>query len=196
MRKLYSIFIIFGILILISNTVFAVNYNNYEYKEIEEVCKSALDSYMQTFMTEETPEQDRIKDYSYLGYYISNEIENDNKLSISIRFMVIHENKENTTWNKSTNYCFVSFTKAEGEYILDKISRYPENYDEFLEKFEEYKKNNPEKIENTQIQAEEMTYNLASQEIDKMSNIIFIGCSIVLLAMVSIVIIKFIKNRK
>ena len=31
MKKIYSIFIIFGILLLISNTVFATKYNNYEY---------------------------------------------------------------------------------------------------------------------------------------------------------------------
>ena len=195
MRKIYSIFIILGILILISNTAFARNYNNYEHKKIEEACKSALDSYMQTFMTEETPEEDRIKDYSY-SYYMSNKRENDDKLYVNIDFHVIPENKENTTWNKGISYCFASFSKVDGKYVLDKISRYPDYYDEFLERFGEYKKNNPTKIENTQIKAEEMTNNLASQEIEKMSKIIFVGCSIVLLGMAVFIITKFIKHMK
>ena len=193
MKKIYSIFIVFGILILISNTAFARNYNNYEHKKIEEACKSALDSYMQTFMTEETPEEDRIKDYSY-SYYMSNKRENDDKLYVNIDFHVTPENKENTTWNKGISYCFASFSKVDGEFVLDEISRYPDNYDEFLERFEEYKKNNPTKIENRQMQLEEMINNLTNHEIDKMSNIIFVSCSIVLLAAVSFIIVKLIKK--
>lgn len=194
MKKIYSIFIIFGILIMISNTTFAINYNS-EHKKIEAACKLALDSYMQTFMTEDTPEEDKIKNYSY-SYYTSNETENDAKLYVTIVFHVTPENKENTTWNKGISYCFTSFTKVDGEYVLDKISRYPENYDEFLERFEEYKKNNPTTIESTQMQVEEITNNLGNHEIEKMSNIIFIGCSVALVAMVTFFIIKFIKHRK
>lgn len=194
MKKIYSIFIIFGILILISNTAFAINYNS-EHKKIEAACKLALDSYMQTFMTEETPEEDKIKNYSY-SYYTSNERKNDYKLYVNIDFHVTPENKENTTWNKGISYCFASFSKVDGEYVLDKISRYPDYYDEFLERFEEYKKDNPTTIENKQIQGEEVTNNLINQEIEKMSYIIFGGCSIALVAMVSFIIIKFIKNRK
>ena len=193
MRKIYSIFIIIGFLMLISNTVFAAIYNNYEHKKIEAACKSALDSYMQTFMTEETPEEDRIKDYSY-SYYMSNKRENDDKLYVNIDFHVTPENKENTTWNKGISYCFASFSKVDGEYVLDKISRYPDYYDEFLERFEEYKKNNPTKIESRQMQLEEMINNLTNREIDNMSNIIFVSCSIVLLAAVSFIIVKLIKK--
>ena len=150
---------------------------------------------MQTFMTEETSEEDKIKNYSY-SYYTSKESENDDKLYVNINLNVIPENKENTTWNKGISYCFASFTKIDGEYVLDKISRYPDNYDEFLERFEEYKKNNPTTIENTQIQVDEITNSLTNQEIDKMSKIIFVSCSIVLLTMVIYIITKFIKNRK
>ena len=194
MKKIFSIFSICLILILSSNMVFATNSNN-ERKEIEEVCQIALDSYMKTFMTQEIPEQDRIKDYECWGIYFSKDRENDDKIDVDIIVHVTHENEKNTTWNKTTNYCFASFTKADDEYVLDKISRYPDYYDEFLERFGECKKNNPKKIENTQIKAEEMTNNIASQEIEKMSNIIFISCSIVLLAIVSFIITKFIKTR-
>ena len=68
MKKIYSIFITFAILMLISSTVFASDYGNDENKKRENAIKMALDSYMQTFMTEETPEEDRIKDYIYTGY--------------------------------------------------------------------------------------------------------------------------------
>jgi len=197
MKKIYSIFIIFGILIMITNTVFATDYRyNKENKIIVETFKSALDSYMQTFMTEETPEQDRIKDYIYTGFAMSEERENDNKLYVNISFCVTPVNADNTTWNKGSNHCFASFTKEDNEYELYKISRYPDYYDEFLLRFEEYKENNPTTIENTQIQVEEMTNNLANQEIDKMSKIIFVSCSIVLLGMAIFIITKFIKYRK
>ena len=197
MKKLYSIFIIFGILIMLTSTVFATDYiYNKENKMREETFKATLDSFIQTFMTEETPEHDRIKNYIYTGFGISKEGENDNKLSVNIYFCVTPVNADNTTWNKTTNYCFATYTKVDGELVLDEISRYPDYYDEFLLRFEEYKKNNPTTIENTQIQAEEMSNNLSNREIDKMSKIIFVSCSIVLLGMVIFIITKFIKYRK
>ena len=195
MKKIFSIFSICLILILSSNMVFATNSNN-ERKEIEEVCQISLDSYMKTFMTQETPEQDRIKDYKCMTIHFSKDREKADKIDVNITVHITPENEKNTTWNKTTNYCFASFTKVDDEYVLDKISRYPDYYDEFLEKFGEYKKNNPTKIENTQIKAEEMTNNLASQEIEKMSKIIFVGCSIVLLGMAVFIITKFLKHRK
>ena len=57
MKKIYSIFITFVILMLISSAVFASDYENDENKKRENAFKMALDSYMQTFMTEETPEE-------------------------------------------------------------------------------------------------------------------------------------------
>ena len=195
MKKIYSIFIIFGILIMISNMAFATSYNKYEHKKIEEACKSALDSYMQTFMTEETSEADRIKDYYYL-YYVSNNRENDDKLYVNIVVRVTPANKDNTTWNKGTDNCFASFTEIDKEYVLDKISRYPDYYDEFLVRFEEYKKNNPTIIESTQIQVEDMPNNLANQEINKISNIIFISCFIILVVMGGLIFKGIIKSRK
>ena len=196
MKKIYSIFIIFGILIMISNTAFATDYRyDKENKMMVETFKSALDSYIQTFMTEETPEQDRIKDYIYTGFAMSSQRENDDKLYVNISFCVTPVNADNTTWNRGSNHCFASFTKVDNGYELYKISRYPDYYDEFLERFEEYKKNNPTTIENTQIQVEEITNSFSNQEIDKMSKIIFGSCSIVLLIMIIFIITKFIKRR-
>lgn len=191
MKKIYSIFIIFGILMLISNAAFATYYADDE-KRVN-AFESALDTYMQTFMTEEIPEKDRIKEYIFTGCGMDTD---GNKLKVTISINVTPVNENNTSWNKTTNYCFASFTKVDGEYVLDKISRYPDYYDEFLVRFEEYKENNPTTIESTQIQAEELTNNLANQEIDKMTKIIFVSCLIVLLVMVIFIITKFIKHRK
>ena len=196
MKKIYSIFITFVILMLISSAVFASDYENDENKKRENAIKMALDSYMQTFMTEETPEEDRIKDYIYTGYGMSEQRENDDKLYVNISFIVTPVNEDNTTWNKHGDICFASFSKVDGEYVSYKISRYPDNYDKFLERFEEYKKNNTETKEITQVQGEEMINNLAGEEIEKMSNIIYISCSIILLVMICFIIIKLIKKSK
>ena len=196
MKKIYSIFITFIILMLISSAVFASDYENDENKKRENAFKMALDSYMQTFMTEETPEEDRIKDYIYTGYGMSEQRENDDKLYVNISFIVTPVNEDNTTWNKHGDICFASFSKVDGEYVSYKISRYPDNYDKFLERFEEYKKNNTETKEIIQVQGEEMINNLAGEEIEKMSNIIYISCSIILLVMICFIIIKLIKKSK
>lgn len=196
MKKIYSIFITFAILMLISSTVFASDYGNDENKKRENAIKMALDSYMQTFMTEETPEEDRIKDYIYTGYGMSEQRENDDKLYVNISFIVTPVNEDNTTWNKHGDICFASFSKVDGEYVSYKISGYPDNYDKFLERFEEYKKNNTETKEITQVQGEEMINKLAGEEIEKMSNIIYISCSIILLVMICFIIIKLIKKSK
>lgn len=196
MKKIYSIFITFIILMLISSAVFASDYENDENKKRENAFKMALDSYMQTFMTEETPEEDRIKDYIYTGYGMSEQRENDDKLYVNISFIVTPVNEDNTTWNKHGDICFASFSKVDGEYVSYKISRYPDNYDKFLERFEEYKKNNTETKEITQVQGEEMINKLAGEEIEKMSNIIYISCSIILLVMICFIIIKLIKKSK
>lgn len=196
MKKIYSIFITFTILMLISSTVFAVDYWNEDSKKSENAFKMALDSYMKTFMTEETPEEDRIKDYIYTGYGMSEQRENDDKLYVNISFIVTPVNEDNTTWSKHGDICFASFSKVDGEYVLYKISRYPDNYDKFLERFEEYKKNNTETKEITQVQGEEMINNLASQEIEKMSNTIYISCSIILIVTICFIITRFIKKSK
>ena len=127
---------------------------------------------------------------------MSEQRENDDKLYVNISFIVTPVNEDNTTWNKHGDICFASFSKVDGEYVLYKISRYPDNYDKFLERFEEYKKNNTETNEITQIQSEEMINNLYGQEIEKMSNTIYISCSMVLIVMICFIITRFIKKIK
>lgn len=184
MKKLCSIIILFGILILISNSVFASENWRKENKKREEAYTSALETYLESFKTEETSEEDRIKDYMYTGF--SDGIDGH----VTISFQVTPVNENNTTWSKYRNYCFAVFSKVNDEYVLERISRYPDNYDKFLERFEEYKRNNTEIVENVQIQGEEITNNLSNQKIEKMSSTIFIICSIVLFSTICFVIIK------
>lgn len=195
MKKIYSGIILFIVLMLMSNFVFATEYWEVENKKIETACKVALDSYMKTFMKEETPEEDRIKDYTFSGYGMSNG-EDENKIYMHITMNITPVNENNTTWSKNSNICFVVFSKVNDEYVVDKISRYPDNYDKFLEKFEEYKKNNSEidKKETISIQGESEK-NLASQEIKKINNGLIIGFGI-LFIISSISLIIFVKKRK
>lgn len=194
MKKIYSGIILFIVLILISNFVFATEYWEIENKKIETACKVALDSYMKTFMKDETPEEDKIKDYIFSGYGMSKG-EDKNKLYMYITMKITPINENNTTWSKHGDICFVVFSKLNDEYVVDKISRYPDNYDKFLEKFEEYKKNNSEtdKKETILIQGKSEK-NLASQEIQKISNGLIIGFGI-LFVISSISLIIFVRRK-
>ena len=103
--------------------------------------------------------------------------------------------ENNTTWSKHGDICFVVFSKVNDEYVVDKISRYPDNYDKFLEKFEEYKKNNSEtdKKETTSIQVDSQN-NFASQEIQKINNGLII-CFAILFIISGISLIIFVRKK-
>lgn len=190
MKKIYKIAILFGILILISTSAFATEYAEKQNKKRENAYKAALDSYMKTFMTDETPEEDKISSYEYSGFGLTAKGETEDKLYVNIAFNITPVNENNTTWSKYGNNCYAVFSKVNDEYVLDRISRYPDNYEEFLERFEEYKKNKSETKENIQIQGQEITNNLANQEIEKMSNIIYISCLIIFIATICFISIK------
>lgn len=199
MKKIYSGIILFITLILISNLALATEYWEKENQKIKTACEVALDSYMKTFMTEEIPEQDRIKDYTFTGYGMS-EGEDENKLYMHISMNIIPVNEDITTWSKHGDICFVVFSKVNDEYVVDRISRYPDNYDKFLERFEEYKKSDSEtdKKETISIQGESQN-NLASQEIQKINNGLVIGFGILfIISSISFIIFvrkKAIKNK-
>ena len=193
MKKICSIFILFGIFILISNIVFANEYWEKENNKREKIYKSELDKYMQTFMTEETPEEDRIAGYDFTGYGFAQEGETDDKLNVSISFRVTPVNENNTTWSKYNNICFAVFSKVDGEYVLDRISRYPDNYDEFLRRFEEYK-NSPKNTQTVAIQGEKEEH-FSNQEVEKINNGLIIGFSILFIASGALLVL-FIRRVK
>lgn len=194
MKKLYSSIIIFGILILISNSVFASEFwNNKENKKKEDAFKLAVSTYMDTFLTEETPEEDRITGYEMTGYGFSEPDEDENKMHVSITVDVDPVNENNTTWSSYRNHCFADFTKVNGEYVLDKISRYPDNYDKFLERFDEYKNTIQESSETVIIQGEKQD-NLAAKEIRNINNGVVIACAC-LFVISGITMVKIIINK-
>ena len=58
-----------------------------ENKKRENAFREALNSYMQTFMKEETPEEDKITSYEYTGFGVG-EVDNENKLAVTISFKI------------------------------------------------------------------------------------------------------------
>ncbi len=195
MKKICNLIIIFVLAIMISKSVFATEYWDKENKKREKVYKEALTSYMQTFTKEDTPEEDRITKFEFTGYSQGDKEENNEKLYETILFRVEPYNEKNTTWSKTDNYCFAQFSKINNEYVLDKISRYPENYDEFLKRFEQYKKTSKESnnTEKTIIQGKAQE-QLANQEIQKI-NIGLIILFVILFIISGIILITYIKKK-
>ena len=92
--------------------------------------------------------------------------------------------------------CYIRIKVENGDYQVEYIGEAPEGYDEFEKRFEEYKKTySQEEVENIQIQGEETDNQLANQEIEKMSNGIVIGCSIILFVIISFTIVKVIRHK-
>ncbi len=177
---------------------------NEENKKREELYKKTLADYLEQYMREDTPEEERIVDYDLRGFGNSEE---GDILEACISFGVQPYSKENTKWtynkgNLCTNtssfifYCFAKYKKVNGEYELERVSEYPENYDEFLARFEEYKANLPEETVTTEsLQADSTENYLASEEIETMSNGIVIGCGILLILAIGI-IVSIVRKRK
>ncbi len=195
MKKVYSIIIILSMILWVPKVVFATEFWEKENKKREQVFQSALKSYLDGFMTEETPIEDRIIGYEMNGYGISKEGESDETLNVSITFTVTPVDQNNTTWSSYRNHGFAVFSKINNEYVLDKISRYPDHYDEFLKRFEEYKKNKQEQKDTnkTQIQGKEQN-NFESQEIQKINNQVVISFSL-LFIIASIFLLIFYKQK-
>lgn len=177
---------------------------NEESRKKEELYKKTLADYLQQYMREDTPEEEKIIDYDFRGY---GNTEEGDILKASINFGVKPYSQENTKWKYNTGnlctnkesfnfYCFVTYKKVNGEYEVERISEYPENYDEFLVKFEEYKANLLEETVTTQnVQAESTENYLASQEIKTMSDGIVIGCGILLILAIGIIISSMRKRK-
>lgn len=208
--KISSIFCIMIIgIISFSNIVFAAE--SVDSNERSRIIEDIFEEWIEGYKSEEIPENRRIIDYQLntLGIRTIS----DNEYIADIEFVVTPVSIENTEWNYGepeiglweghefiwyvkTNICYIKIKVENGEYQVEYIRETPEGYDEFEKRFEEYKKTHPqEEVENTQIQGEETENLLANQEIEKMSNGIVIGCSIILLAIISFIIVKVIRQK-
>ena len=207
--KIFSIFCIMIISIIsFSNIVFATEStdSNERSKIIEDVFKEWIEGYK----SEEIPENRRIIDYKLntLGIRTIS----DNEYIADIEFVVTPVSIENTEWNYEepeiglweghefiwyvkTNICYIRIKVENGDYQVEYMGETPEGYDEFAKRFEEYKKTHSQEVENIQIQGEETDNSLANQEIEKMSNGIVIGCSIILFVIISFTIVKVIRHK-
>ncbi len=213
MKIQYKVFSIFCIIIIgimyFSNTVLATESTDSD--ERSEFIEGIFEDWIESYKSEEIPENRRITDYKLnkLGIRTIS----DNEYIADIEFVVTPVSIENTEWNYGepeiglweghefiwyvkTNICYIKIKVENGEYQVEYIRETPEGYDEFEKRFEEYKKTHPqEEVESTQIQGEETENLLANQEIEKMSNGIVIGCSIILLAIISFTIVKVIRQK-
>lgn len=195
-----KICITFAILLLIfSAQVFAMEDVQALNKKREEASVKSLEELMEKYKTDEVPEEERIIDYQWCGGGYDFTKEDEGIFSVTNNFTVTPYLEENSVWKKDFRYIsFAEFSVVDGEYILKNVSLKPENYDKFLERFEEYQKNKGqnETVE-VQVVSAEKTEELKSNQIEKMSNIIFISSSIVFGIIILIVlgnIIRKIKN--
>lgn len=163
-----------------------------EHKKIEKLYYESLENWMQKYKTEEVPENERITDYQISGYNGGKII--DGKLKTTIDFSVTPVS-ENTIWNPNGNMAFFTFDIVDGEYIFESASLYPEKYDEFMEAFEEYEKNQETIVEPTGTLPEESMNLESKNEIDKLSNFIFAGSAVVLGIVILFVIVLKMRDK-
>ena len=190
MKKICLSFTIFIIIVSFSISVLAAPYDNAIYKKREKAYKDALAELLEPYKKEDALEDQRITDYRYSGFGISHE--DEKYLKVSISYWVDPYLEESTFWSNSghNGICFAEFLIEDGEYILEKISLEPENYDKFLEGLEEYKNTRETQIVETEENTNQ-TKNEDNTEITNITNIIYIVSAIVLV----IVIIVFIKSK-
>lgn len=194
MKKICITFII--ILLIFSTQVFAIEDYNILNKKRQEASQNALVELMEKYKTDEVPEEERILDYNWCGGGYDFSKEDEGILKATSDFTVIPYKEENSKWKKDFRYiAFATFSIVDGEYVLEKVSLEPENYDKFLERFEEYQKKGEEVVEVQAVSAEKIE-DLKTNKIEKMSNTIFISSSIVLGIIVLFMIVKKIKKIK
>lgn len=194
MKKICISFVI--ILLIFSTQVFAIEDYNLLNKKRQEASNSALVELMEKYKTDEVSEEERILDYTWCGGGYDFSKEDEGIFKATCNFTVTPYKEENSIWKKDFRYvAFAKFSIVDGEYILDKVSLEPENYDKFLEKFEEYQNSELETVELQTVSAEK-TEDLKTNQIEKMSNIIFISSSIVLGIVILIVIVTKLKKIK
>lgn len=172
----------------------------------EKICK-----YMDSFKENTVPEEVRIKDYQIQT--IGDFGDKEEKIS-SFAQVMITPYLEDSKWKENAimqNYnekvfsmIFVEMSEDEyGNYIVDYIADTPKNYDKFLEKFEEYKKEHPEALQNEtqtneeieKISATKNNFTSVNEEIAKTSNIIKIFCISAIVIVAIVILFKFTKKH-
>ena len=168
-----------------------------ENKKRSDAAKEALTELLEKYKTEEVSEEERIIDYTYTGYGVGIVEDETKEFKCSISFIVTPYLDNGSIWQKGSQICFAQFDRIDGELILRNISLTPENYEEFLEAFEEYQNNKSNTDEMIVVPNNvKNNINVNSSKIDELGDYIFIGSAIVLLVVVSCFIISKIKKKK
>lgn len=190
MKKICISFII--LLLILSTQVFAIDEYDLGSTKRFEASNSALTQLMEKYKTEEVSEE-RISDYMWCGMGGGFNQDEQDKIAITIHFTVTPYLEENSVWKKDFQYiAFAELSIINKEYVVEKVSLKPENYDKFLERFEEYKKSETVEIEAVQG---EKTEELKADKVEKMSNTIFISSSIIFTILVLGIIVNILKRK-
>lgn len=210
MKKICITVIMFIILITFSILVEAATPNgsivnvygnetkiNYEVenKKREKATKEALSTLLEKYKDIEVPEEERILEYRWNGYGLRRIEDETTEFKCTINFSVTPYSEENTNWDKSRQMCFAEFDRIDGELILKNISLEPDKYEEFMKAFEEYEKNEETMVETTGV-AVDTSYIENENEIDELSNYIFISSAIILVILIFVVLVFKIKKKK
>lgn len=151
----------------------SIDYNKIN-KQTWNILEEAIKEYMEPFKSEDVPEEKRITDYLFSGYGNRGVLsENEVCTKYTIDFSVTPVNEENTVWLRR-NLLYVDLKYENGEFTIEKISDKPEYWDEFCERFKEYKKTNQDaEIEVTQIETQQIDI-AKSEQVEQLSNRIYI----------------------
>lgn len=160
-----------------------------EKQRIEDLYKETLDEWIKQYMGDEVPENQRVTGYHINGYMYGEE--NDEVFS-PVVYIGVDGISEDSIWDKNDNPIYLKFKIVDDDYIFESASMYPENYDEFMEAFEEYEEKKETIVETTGIPAEK-SYVASENKIDELSSLIFIGSAVVL---VIVIVIAFKLKRK
>lgn len=163
-----------------------------ENQRIEDLYKETLDEWIKQYMGDEVPENQRVTGYHINGYMYGEE--NDEVFS-PVVYIGVDGISEDSIWDKNDNPIYLKFKIVDGDYIFESASMYPENYDEFMQAFEEYEKNKEVGVETTGVPAE-ASYVASENEIDELSNIIFVGSAIILVIVILGVLVFKLKKKK
>lgn len=210
MKKISTIVIIFIILISFSILVEATTPDgsvvnaygnetklNYEVenKKREKATKEALSTLLEKYKDTEVPEEERILEYRWNGYGVRRIEDETTEFKCTINFSVTPYSEENTNWDESRQMCFAEFDRVDGELVLNNISLEPDKYEEFMKAFEEYETNEATMVETTIVPIDE-SYISNENEIDELSNYIFISSSIILMIVILGVLVFKVKKKK
>ena len=170
---------------------------NYEVenKKREKATKDALSILLEKYKDAEVPEEERILEYRWNGYGVRKIEDEITEFKCTINFSVTPYSEENTNWDESRQMCFAEFDRVDGELVLNNISLEPDKYEEFMKAFEEYETNEATMVETTIVPIDE-SYIANENEIDELSNYIFISSSIILMIVILGVLVFKIKNKK